>query len=507
LVRSFTTKVVEQRQVPILQGDERREILIAMKGKLICSLTLVASALLAQAPAPNAGPSGLVRLSVAALDVSGEPVTDLKADEFQISDQGKPQRIAFFRANTSAPQTAPLGPHEYSNRSGPALPHSTVILFDLLNENQPDRLDVWHKLGRSLQELESGDSLYLYLLTLEGGLNPIHPIGGKPGDDQTWTQQVEKTLDKAMKAASHARPQEMSDMELVVKKTYVALETLANQLATLPGRRDIVWITSGMPNVWNPKTPCNGEWVDCALYVPHLSVTLEHDNVAVNPITYTSSPSPDMTRDLEQIAGLTGGWMYSGDEIRSVLKQVARDNAVSYSIYFDPGADNWDSKFHKVRVTLERKGIKVHVKQRYYALPDRRPEVAKQQAVLAAAYQNPSDDPAIGLRAAIVTDAGKTPQVQVRINLRDLLVREEGGVFAGGVALLISDVGAAGPVGEPAISTFELHLTREQHDAAMKDGLPIAQEHAVNASAQKVRILVLDQGSNTAGSITIPVGH
>jgi hypothetical protein len=195
-----------------------KEDFMAIAERLICSLALAASVLLAQAPAPNASPSSLVRLSVAAVDASGEPVTDLKIDDLQISDQGKPQRVVFFRANMSAPQTAALGPHEYSNRSGQALPHSTVILFDLLNENQPDRLDAWHKLGRSLQQLESGDSLYLYLLTLEGGLSPIHPIGSKSGDDQTWTQQVEKSLDKAMKAASHARPQEMSDMELVVKK-------------------------------------------------------------------------------------------------------------------------------------------------------------------------------------------------------------------------------------------------------------------------------------------------
>ena len=475
---------------------------------LICNLALAASVLLAQTPAPSAAPSGLVRLSVAAVDTSGEPVTDLKLEDFQISDQGKPQRVAFFRANMGGPpQTTPLGPHEYSNRSGQALPHSTVILFDLLNENQSDRLDVWHKLGRSLQQLESGDSLYLYLLTLEGTLSPIHPVGSKAGDDRTWTQQVEKTLDKAVKAASHAMPMEMSDMELVVKKTYVALETLANQLAALPGRRDIVWITNSMPNVWNPKTPCNGDWVDCALYVPHLSVTLDHDNVAVNPLSYTSSPSPDMVRDLEQIAGLTGGWMYSGDEISSVLKRVARDAAMNDSIYFDPGTDNWDSKFHKVRVVLERKGIKLHTKLRYYAFPDRRPEVAKQQAVLAAAYQNPSDVPDIGLRAAILADAGKTAQLQVRVDPRDLLLREEGGIFTGGVALVISDVGAAGPIGEPSISTMDIHLTREQRDAAMKEGLPLAQEHALQDSVQKVKILVLDQSSNTAGSLTIPVGH
>ncbi len=211
------------------------------------------------------------------------------------------------------------------------------------------------------------------------------------------------------------------------------METLANQLAAFPGRRDIVWITNGMPNVWNPKTPCNGDWVDCALYVPHLSVTLDKDEVAIDPVSYTSSPMPDMTRDMEQIAGLTGGWLYMGEEIRQVLKEVAREAAVSYSIYYDPGADNWDSKFHKVRLTLGRKGIKVRSKQRYYALPDKRPENAKQQAALATVFQRAADDPAIGLRAAIAAEPGKPAQIRIRINPADLLLHEEGGVFTGGV--------------------------------------------------------------------------
>src|SRR5258708_22148211 len=179
-----------------------------------CCLAIGASALLAQLPAPSANTAGQIRLSGRALNGS-EPVPDLKAADFQVSDQGKPQRIVFFRgkANAAAP-----APHEFSNRAG-APPHSTVILFDLLNENQSDRQKVSRMVGRSLQQLESGDALYFYLLTLEGNLSPIHAIGGKSGDDSTWTREIEKTLDKGMKAANHARPAQMNDRELVVKET------------------------------------------------------------------------------------------------------------------------------------------------------------------------------------------------------------------------------------------------------------------------------------------------
>lgn len=469
----------------------------------ICSLAFGASLLWAQVPAPNANTAGLVRLSVAALNSNGEPVLDMKAEDFQVSDQGKPQRIVFFRGKANA---LPLGPNEHSNRTG-APPHYTVILFDLLNESQSDRLNVWHKIGRPLQQLESGDSLYFYLLTLEGGLSPIHAIGGKSGDDSTWTHEVEKTLDKAMKAANHARPAQMNDEELVVKKTYVALETLANQLAPLPGRRDIVWITNGMPNVWNPKTPCNGDWVDCALYVPHLAVTLERDSVAVDPLSYTGSPTPDMTRDLEQMGGLTGGWTYMGEDIGVVLKEVARDAVSSYAICYDTPLDNWDSRFHKVRVASERKGVKLRAQQRYYAYPDRRPEAERQHTALAGAYQNSFDYPDIGLRAAITPGAagGKSVHLQIRVDPADLLLHDDAGHFTGALTLMVEDIGAAGPIGEPALSNTAINLSREQRDAAIKDGIPIAQDHAINDAIQKVRVIVLDQGSNTVGSLTIPI--
>lgn len=468
---------------------------MAISGKLISSAMLAASVL---------GAQGLIRLNVAAVDASGAAVDDLKIGDLQVTDQGKAQKLLFFHPNRFAAQ--PAAAHEFSNRTG-AAPHSTAILFDLLNENQTERLDVWHKIGKSLQQLESGDSVYLYLLTLEGALTPIHAIAGKDGDDKTWTQNIEKVLDKAMKSASHARPVQMNDQEMVVKKTYVALETLGNQLAALPGRRDIVWITSATPNVWNTKNPCGGDWIDCALYVPHLGVTLAAANIAVDPLTYSSSPSADLNRDLEMMAGLTGGWPYFAEDIRAVLTQVARDATHNASIYYDPSAENWDSKFHKVRVTTERKGIKLHVRQRYYALPDKRPDQEKQMPVLRGTFQSLVDDSSIGLRASITAGAdGKAVKVQIKIDAADLLLREDGDNFSGGVTFLIADMGSAGPVGDPMLNGLPIHLTREQHAVAMKDGFPIVQDHPVSDKVQKLRVIVLDQGSSVAGSLTIPLG-
>src|SRR5271165_5413543 len=148
--------------------------------RIVVSLALAASGLLAQAPAP--GP--LVRIYPVALDASGQPVTDLTADDFKIVDQNKAQTIFTLRKpRTEA--AAKLDTLEFSNRTS-STPHATVILFDLMNHNQPDRLDVWHALDKSLPQLESGDSLYFYVFTLEGDLVPIHPLGPKSAGDATW---------------------------------------------------------------------------------------------------------------------------------------------------------------------------------------------------------------------------------------------------------------------------------------------------------------------------------
>jgi len=521
---------------------------------VLCILALAASGLLAQVQ----GPPQLIRLYPVVLDDHGEPVTDLKAADFKIVDQGKPQTIlAFYKPITEKP--AALGPLERSNRPGGRMPHSTVILFDMLNMNQADRLDTWKVLDKSLPELESGESLYFYILTLEGTLVPIHAIGPASADDKTWPQGMAAVFDKAMKAASHGRNAQMG-IEEEAKKTYKALEDLGNQLAAFPGRRNIVWITSGVPSQWDPKNrKCKsldfdsyhtfdsadktgvipnaqpkggddlrmagsgnedrmaasigtsgagtgGDWIDCGLYVPHVAVTLDGTGTAVNPMAHGHELTPEANYDLEQMARLTGGHNYAKVDILTVLKRVAQ-NANSYEILYSPSADNWDNKFHKIDVTCERPGVRVQVRERYYALPDSRSPADRQKAILVAAFQSPSDAAGIGLRTKIAPLEGAKPGVHmaITINAADLLLRDQGGKFTGAVYFLMSDRGASGPLGEPSVASFNLDLTAAQHDMVMKQGIPMEQDHATSDAVREVRLIVLDQNTNKVGSLTFPI--
>ena len=60
----------------------------------------------------------LVEVSVVVHDSHGEPVSDLKKEDFTITERGKPQPISFFSmvsADRSAVPSATLPPHIFSN--------------------------------------------------------------------------------------------------------------------------------------------------------------------------------------------------------------------------------------------------------------------------------------------------------------------------------------------------------------------------------------------------------
>jgi VWFA-related protein len=433
----------------------------------------------------------LVRLNVVAT------AADLTAEDFRVTDDGKAQRIGLFRG----PQTADIKAGEFSNRLAPA-PRNTAILLDLMNQkSSADRLDSSRKIGQSLKQLDSGESVYLYMLAFDGRIVPIHAIEPGAAPNKTWTQDVEGTLAKSMKELNKARPVGMND-EDVVKKSYVALESIANLLAALPGRGDIVWVTKDIPNVMGPKT-CSGDWMECALYVPHLSVTLDRAGVVVYPLSYSGLLTPGDNQYMGDMAGLTGGRAFFNEDMRAVMKQIDANVSTTYAIAYAP--QSWDSKFHKVKVTCERKGVKLEARQRYFALPDTRPGPEKAQGAMVAAYQRPSDVSDIGLRASISSTARNMAHIEIHVDAADLLLHESGGDYTGQLTVLLSARAAAGPQGEPTLSPQPVTLKRDQ----LKAGVSVVRDYPIDAATQKVRIIVLDQAANSVGSLTVPVsaGH
>src|ERR1700722_9812254 len=109
---------------------------VARKAKMAarvagCLLILIALGtrppLAAQTPKPD--PTQIFRsFRLVATGADGQPVTDLRPEEIQVSDEGKRYPLVFARLLAAPSKAAALGPREFSNRAQDRFSASTLIL-------------------------------------------------------------------------------------------------------------------------------------------------------------------------------------------------------------------------------------------------------------------------------------------------------------------------------------------------------------------------------------------
>jgi len=186
-------------------------------------------------------PQRLVKLSIAATDAKGEPVTDLRTTEINVLEDGRPAPVIFFRFAGRTRQVAAFGTGEFANRPGAA---PTVILLDRWNERMTTTSGAWVEISRALQHLESGDGIYIYFLTNQGELFPVHPVPFMDSDVRLAAQsspaQLAANLDDAVRKLPGFRPHSAQDWEIRANKTFQALDWLSVQMASIPGRKSLI---------------------------------------------------------------------------------------------------------------------------------------------------------------------------------------------------------------------------------------------------------------------------
>ena len=356
----------------------------------------------------------VVQIEVLVTDSHGKPVTDLHKEDFSIVDNGKPRPIDIFTFNsgTNSPEAStptpapalqnPLPPHVFSNRNPgpPDLPrHSTVILLDeanawfentvwarqgitgLMEKVQPDEkialLIVSRKIGLVLiQDYTTDHALLLRNLAKytprdtapcmvgQGGRpklpgEPGAPCGG--GSDRGLHEDPDRANTTAHFAAALSR-----EKEYVVKQdaenARLSLHALAEELARVPGRKSVFWITQGFP----PKL-----MRDMGQFAWEKTITaLNKANVAVN--TVDSNELSGFLRyegsggilTMKQVAQETGGEAYFGrNDIDTAMADAIETSRTSYTLGFYLPENERDNKFRALKVLANRHGLNLDYRQ------------------------------------------------------------------------------------------------------------------------------------------------
>lgn len=470
----------------------------------------------------------LIDLNVVAVDSHGLPVRDLTRADFQVTDAGKGQEIAFFHhTDTSAWQSQKLAPNEFSNRVGPKIPYATVILFDLMNEGFGGRGYAWDQIIHSLENLESADYLYLYLLTVDGKLFVVHGLTstgqeGRMENGEPWSRKIKPLLDDAMQKVSGLRPLDI-DIAARVPLTFQALESLAIHLSRVPGRKNIIWVTDGVPIALGPQRSDTGDFVDFTQAIRTVSEMLDRSGVSIYPVRQVIFGGPDSVGEtsgtgetggegtgmesiqtLNEIADLTGGRPSTGKGIAAVVAQAMNDVRVSYQMGYYAPSQNWDNKFHKIRVTCKRKGVKIEAKSGYYAWAQT-PGVRSQQA-FDSAKSLAFDEAEIGLRAGVSVNPkdGRVTHFDLRIDAHDIALARDGDDYNGQLRIAVVNYLPDGHTDSEGAIPLNLHFSAQERDEALKNGIDFAQTLPSTQSGTQFRIIVFDRGSNAVGSLTIP---
>jgi len=418
------------------------------------------------APAPPTfrSTAHLVQINVVVHGRDGQPVGDLKKEDFSVFERGKPQQIAFFSMQSAAPAgvaaagaaaagaaATPLPADVFTNVLTPSggVPTSvTVILLDTVNTAWSDQHAARDGLLKFLKQIEPQDRIAIFALGRHG-LTLLHDYTSDAASLVSRLKDERGELSAALDASTldDAAQQDLRDMGLDgladanereadffttdrVVNTLASFEAIAQHLSGLAGRKNLIWLSGGIPlMIGFDEMPDAGASVstrDRRIFSVEMDAAvraLNNSGIAVYPVDarglmpppgFSASSRaplrtpPTLARQnanvdtMRDLAERTGGRAaYNTNDLARAIRRAVDDSRVTYTIGYYPADDTPDGKFRDVKVTVDRPHLDVRFRKGYFAL---RPGVQSAEArkrEMRAAVWSPLDSTAIPVGARV----------------------------------------------------------------------------------------------------------
>jgi VWFA-related protein len=519
-----------------------------------------------QAPALIRSTTRLVQISVVVHDKHGNPISGLTKEDFEVLDEKKPQAIQVFSEETNQPPTtapAPLPPDTYTNRLAEqaGVPTSvTVILLDGLNTKFSDQRQARQQVIKFLSQIHAEDRVALYTLGRE--VQILHDF---TTDSSSLLDALERFKGRQNTEVDASQPDQPVDLSSVpgteqfqafldgaaqqeanfytadrVRLTVDGLVAIADHIGSLPGRKNLVWVSGSFPISVGydvPDLSSNNERVDFYEEVQRAAQALNEANLAVYPVDArglipgnpsmnasqpsarrrtagpprgpASPPNPSEFATLDEMASRTGGKAsYNSNDIFGAIRRALDDSRVTYSLGYYPEGVAWDGKFHNIKVEVKKPGMEVRARKGYFAIEEskRKPEDVK--AVLAEASMSPLDATAIGVRVKVTpADSGATQSLKAELHfdLRDFSMEQKNGRWTGTLDAAFTMIDSKDQILGGENQNMQLSLEPARYEKALKEGVRYTKTVSVPPGATILRVILRDETTGNIGSVSIPL--
>ena len=526
----------------------------------------------------------MVQVDAVVTDRQGRHVANLNSGDFQIFEDGKPQKITYFSYVPGAAPPLRTAARTHSGKTVPTVvpggskstPESTrrtvaLVVDDLgmsfesthhVRENLRKFVDEQMQPGDLVAILRTGigvgalqqfttDKRVLYaaidrirwnirsrtgpFIFNSTGYNPVQAEVQQTVDSGEHTSEFSRNSDEEL----YALQRQISSVG-----TLGALSYVIRGLSGLPGRKSVVLFSDGLKVFNTPKDVQNRRDRDQDRLLTQLrSLTDQANRAAVviyavdtRGLVYPGLQAADDTSDpnfdaaaveddrrddfLQKWDGMkyltrhTGGIFYKNtNDLAGAAAAAVADVSGYYLLGYNPDAstfmrDAGRSRYHRLRVKVNRPQLIVRTRFGYYGIPDsaKPPAPTSPEQQLADAISSPFDSGGINLRLTSVF--GNDPKLGsyllslLHVDAKDLAFTEDpDGTRHAKVEFLSLTYGESQKPEDQHKVTQQIDLKKEDYPNALKWGFVYTIQHQVKKpGAYQVRTAIRDAGSGKVGS-------
>jgi VWFA-related protein len=369
-----------------------------------------------------------------------------------------------------------------------------------------------------------------------GRIDSLGPLGRPNGGAMLQQRAAQQSADE----------EEGFFIQRRVDKTVEAFQAIATHLAGIPGRKNIVWLTTGFPFAVNydPMAPgmrfnrSTGMFDIVGQAITSMSPQLQKAarafndaNMAIYPVdvrglmtlpefsaarrTFSNEPgvSTGQTEidSMIDIAERTGGRaFYETNGITEAIQSAASDARVTYLLGYYSADSNYDGKFHDIKIKTTKPGVTLRYRRGYFALPPEQPGTSEHPDVFAQAIWSPLEATSLGVtvRARRRTQGGNAEaRLAVRIDPRNLRLENLNGRWVGEIELVIVNLSPTGQNLKGFDQTRKLKLLPSTYERIEREGLEFPLRFRIPPETERIRLVVRDGPSGAMGSVTIPLSQ